>query len=367
MNEDVLLYVLALQHCPGIGDISAKKLIKKFGCAEALFKEKEHHLLMLEGVRKNALKELRDSKHLIAAEKELDFIKEERINYHYFTEESYPHRLKNCIDAPILLFSSGSIDLRQHRVISIVGTRQITAYGRTFCEELVAELAPLNPVIVSGFAYGVDICAQRAALECNLQTIGCLAHGLNQVYPKAHKKYVSQIEQHGGFFTDFWSTDMPERKNFLKRNRIIAGLSEATVVIESAEKGGSLVTADIANSYNREVFAVPGRAMDKYSVGCNNLIKQHKAHALTSVADLVYSLGWEVNTKPPQLVQKQLFVELSEVERIIYDYLELNGKQLLDVIALECKLPIPTLSSTLFGMEMKGLVRPLPGKMFEAV
>ena len=266
-----------------------------------------------------------------------------------------------------MLFSSGNINIQQKKIISIVGTRKVTSYGTAFCEELLADLAPLDPVIVSGFAYGVDICAHKAAMANGLQTIGCLAHGLNQIYPKTHKKYVAEVEANGGFYTDYWSTDPFDRKNFLGRNRIIAGLSEATIVIESAHKGGSLVTAEIAHSYHRDVFAVPGRATDPYSKGCNTLIKTQKAHLLTSAADLLYILNWELNETSKPVVQKQLFVELDTEEQKIYNFLHTNGKELLDIIALRCEVPTFQVASTLLGMELKGVVRPLPGKLFEAV
>ena len=282
-------------------------------------------------------------------------------------DENYPKYLKHCIDGPILIFQKGNIDLAQRKIISVVGTRNITSYGTSFCEQFIEELAPLNPVIISGFAYGVDICIQREAVKNGLQTIGCLAHGLNQIYPKVHAKYQAEVIKNGGFYTEFWSTSKPERENFLKRNRIIAGVSEATVVVESAEKGGSLVTADIANSYNRDVFAVPGRTTDKYSLGCNNLIKQQKAHVMTSAADLIYLLDWDIEEKKNTPIQKQLFIELDKIEQEIYTYLQNNGKQLLDSIALDCKLPIFKTSSTLLAMEMKGVIRPLPGKLFEAI
>ncbi len=266
----------------------------------------------------------------------------------------------------ILLFHRGNIDLGNKKIISIVGTRKITTYGTTFCQNLIEELAPLNPVIVSGLAYGVDICAHKAAIEKNLQNIACLAHGLNQMYPKEHKRYAQKIEENGGFISEFWSSDSFDRNNFLKRNRIIAGLSEATVVIESAEKGGSLVTADIANSYNREVFAVPGRATDNQSRGCNNLIKQQKAQLLTSAADIIYMLGWELkDDKKPR--QTQLFVELDEEEKVIFRYLKEKEKELLDTIALECNFPAFKTASILMNMELKGVIRPLPGKLFQLV
>ena len=248
-----------------------------------------------------------------------------------------------------------------------MGTRQVSAHGIDFCKKLIQDLAPLNPIIVSGFAYGVDIVAHQTALENNLQTVAVLAHGLNQIYPKSHKKYVSKIEQKGGFITEFWSTSSPEKENFVKRNRIVAGISEATIVIESAEKGGSLITALLANDYNRDVFAVPGRTTDKFSQGCNNLIKTQRAHLLTSAADLIYILNWEIHNQEKQSIQKQLFVSLNEIEQKIYDYLLAQGKTEIDQIALECDYPVFKTSSVLVNMELKGVIRPLPGKLFEAI
>lgn len=367
MSDNELIALLRLQRIPNIGDVTAKKLLDRCGSATAIFEEKQQHLLKLDGVGTYTLRGLQDAEHLKAAEEEYRFIKENDVEYSCFLDEDYPNKLKHCIDGPILLFKSGNIHLENRKLVSVVGTRNITSYGQAFCEQFIEELAPLDPIIISGFAYGVDITIQRAAMEHGLQTVGCLAHGLNQVYPKVHKKYVSSIEKNGGFLTEFWSSSNPERENFLKRNRIIAGLSEATIVVESAEKGGSLVTADIAHGYNRDVFAVPGRSSDKYSMGCNNLIKQQKAQLLTSAADLVYLLGWELDKKQKQPVQKELFIELNETEKSIYQYLQLNGKQMLDIVALECNLPIFKVSSTLLNMEMKGAIRPLPGKLFEAI
>ena len=367
MTDQQLIYALALQHVPKIGATTAKKLISHCGSAEAVLKEKAKNLLRIDGIGTLTIEGLFDRNHLHDAEQELKFIKDNHITVHYFTEDSYPERLKHCIDGPIVLFQSGNINLKEQPMVSIVGTRKITTNGVVFCEKLVEALAPFNPVIVSGFAYGTDITAQKAAIKHNLQTIGCLAHGLNQMYPKPHKKYVPDIENHGGFYTDFWSTDTFDRNNFLKRNRIIAGLSEATIVIESAEKGGSLVTADIANSYNREVFAVPGRITDSQSVGCNNLIKFQKAHLLSNPMDVPYLLNWQFELdKKPQL-QKQLFVELEPDETIIYNFLKAKDKQHLDVIALECHMPTYKLAGLLINMELKGVVRPLPGKLFTLI
>ncbi|MEO9893607.1 DNA-processing protein DprA [Aurantibacter sp.] len=367
MSENEIIALLRLQHVPNIGDVTAKKLISFCGSAAAIFENKLGNLQKIDGVGTFKLRGLLDAEHLEAAEAEFLFLQKNDMGFTYFMEPDFPAYLKHCIDGPILLFKRGNIDLSQKKIISIVGTRKITSYGTAFCEEFIEAIAPLNPIIVSGFAYGVDICAQRAAVKHGLQTIGCLAHGLNQIYPRVHGKYMADIEKNGGFFTEFWSNSSPERENFLKRNRIIAGMTEATIVIESAEKGGSLVTADIANSYNRDVFAVPGRSHDKFSVGCNNLIKQQKAQMLTSAADLVYNLGWELENKKSAVVQKQLFVELDDNEKHIYSYLQKEGKQLLDVISLDCKMPVFKVSSTLLNMEMKGVIRPLPGKLFEAI
>ncbi|MFB9051943.1 DNA-processing protein DprA [Formosa undariae] len=366
MTDDELLYVLALQHVSNIGDVGAKKLIAHCGSAQAVFKEKKHVLAKIDGIGAVRLNGLSLDTHLKVAEKELEYIKENNICCLYFESNEYPEKLKHCIDGPILMFQSGEVNLQAQRIISIVGTRKITTSGIAFCEKLIEELTPFNPLIVSGFAYGTDITAHKAAMKNGLQTIGCLAHGLNQIYPKVHKKYVAEVEKHGGFLTDFWSTSAFDRNNFLKRNRIIAGLSSATIVIESAERGGSLVTADIANSYNRDVFAVPGRTTDSLSKGCNDLIKQQKAQLLSTPLDVAYMLNWDVEQEQ-KVIQKQLFVELDDQETLIFNFLKTSDKQLLDTIAISCGLPIFKVAGVLLNMELKGVVRPLPGKLFELI
>jgi DNA processing protein len=367
MSDHEFIYTLALQNVPKIGDITAKKLIQHCGSAEAVLKEKKHNLLKIDGIGSIVIADVFNPMHLEAATKEWQFVKDNDITPLYFMDANYPEKLKHCIDSPIVLFQAGKINTHKQRMISIVGTRKITTSGIAFCEQLVEQLAVFNPVIVSGFAYGTDITAQKAALKHNLQTIGCLAHGLNQVYPKTHKKYVAEVEKNGGFLTEFWSTSNPDRENFLKRNRIIAGLSEATIVIESAERGGSLVTADIANVYNRDVFAVPGRVTDSQSMGCNNLIKQQKANLLSTPMDVPYILNWQLENDKKPAIQKQLFVELDDQEKAIYNYLKVNDKQLLDIIALECDMPIFKVAGVLLNMELKGVIRPLPGKLFELI
>ena len=367
MIKNEYVAALRLQKIPFIGDLTAKKLISHCGSPSAVFDDKRESLKKIEGVGEFIINGLKKKKYLEEALLEYEFIQQRNINCILFTDDDYPPLLRDCPDGPILLFSKGNIDLRQRKTISVVGTRNMTHYGRKFCEELIEDLAPLDPVIVSGFALGVDICVQKAAIDRGLQTIGCLAHGLNQLYPRSNSRFAPRILENGGFFTEFWSSSQPERENFLKRNRIIAGMSQATVVVESAEKGGSLVTADFAVGYNRDVFAVPGRAEDVFSRGCNNLIKQQKAHLITSAADLIYLLNWDLGMEDPKPVQKRLFVELEENEDRIYQHLLQDGKQQLDAIAISCQMPVFKVSSTLLGMEMKGVIRSLPGKEFEAV
>jgi DNA processing protein len=365
MKEEKLLAILRLQKSKAIGDILAKKLIVHVGDVEQVFREKATTLQKINGIGDHVLKYLFDEKNKECAEQELNYIKKNSIQYSYFLEDEYPINLQNCIDSPMLLFKDGNINLQNNKIISIVGTRNMSSYGRDFCTKIIADLAEYNPLIVSGFAYGVDICAHKEAIKNKLQTIAVLAHGFEQIYPKIHKKYINQVNENGGFLTEFWSEEQPLRENFLKRNRIVAGISKATIIIESAEKGGSLVTADIANSYDRDVFAVPGRTTDIYSKGCNSLIKYNRATLLTSAEDIVKMLNWDIKERPKKSIQKQLFVELNEKEQKIYNLLSEKGAQLLDVISLECAIPMYQLAAILLQMELKGVTKPLPGKMFE--
>ncbi len=367
MLEEELIAVLVLQKAKGVGDIIAKKLIAHCGSAKNVFAEKKLILQKINGVGSALLNHLFDKSNLLAAEKELNYIQKNNLTACYYQNENYPNRLKQCIDGPILLFQDGNINLDNPRVISIVGTRKMTLYGRDFVNQFIEELKPYNPIIVSGFAYGVDITAHKAAVKNKLQTIAVLAHGFEQIYPKPHKKHVHELNEKGGFYSEFWHNEDPLQNNFLKRNRIVAGMSEATIIIESAERGGSLVTADIANSYSRDVFAVPGKTTDSLSRGCNNLIKTNKAGILTSAKDLVDALNWELQLSKTSVVQKQLFIDLPKEEQMVYNYLLKEGKKHIDSIALECSAPVYKLATLLFNMEMKGVIRPLQGKLFEVI
>lgn len=368
LKKEKLLAILRLQKTKTVGDILAKKLIAATGDVTQIFEEKTSNLLKINGIGTRITKELFDKKTQKLAENELEYITKNNIATSYFLEDTYPKNLQQCIDSPILFFKDGNINLNNDRIISVVGTRNMTSYGRDFCKEIIADLKQYNPIIVSGFAYGVDICAHKEAIKNELQTIAVLAHGFDQIYPKVHKKYINEVNENGGFFTEFWHDENPLRENFLKRNRIVAGVSQATIIIESAEKGGSLVTADIANSYSRDVFAVPGKTTDLFSKGCNQLIKNNKAALLTSAEDIAKMLNWDLSqSKNPILKQQQLFIELNDIEQKTYNYLLENGKRTLDVIAIDCVIPIYKLAPMLLQLEMKGVIKPLPGKLFEAI
>ncbi len=367
LKNEELLHVLALLNTDGIGDVLAKKMIAHFGSATAVFSQRKQNLLKISGIGSSIIFALANTANFKRAEKEIEFINANDIHYFYFKDANYPTYLKHCFDAPVLLFQKGTINLKHQKIISIVGTRQMTNYGKSALDELFQGIKEYNPIIVSGLAYGVDIQAHKLALKHNLQTIAVLAHGLDRIYPTVHKKYATQILENGGLLSDFWSGTNPDRENFVKRNRIVAGLSQATIVVESAEKGGSLITADIANSYNRDVFAIPGRITDAYSRGCNQLIKTNRAAMLTSARDLAYILNWEKDTETKKIIQKELFLELSNSEKEVYNYLLKEGKQQLDIIALHCNLPIYKIATLLLNLELKGVIKPLPGKIFEAV
>ncbi len=359
--ESDLLYVLALQKIPGLGSITIKKLIEIYEDPKAIFEDNRSHQKLIKGINKDVLKALDDSSILKAASSEIEFLKSNQISPLYYKDKNYPFYLKQCIDGPVVLFKTGNFSFKQRNYLSIVGTRKCTEMGKSFCEALAYELKPYNPVIVSGFAYGIDISAHEAALKNNLDTIACFAHGFNEVYPKAHKKYVTKIEAQGAIVSEFWSTSELNRENFLKRNRIIAGLSPATLIVESAEKGGSLVTADIANSYDREVFAVPGNPYQIQSVGCNNLIKSQKAQLVSSPLDIPYLLNWKIEKE----LQSKPQIELTNEENRIFS--NLKGIMDLEELAFKADIPIYKLSSILLSLELKKLVKPIPGRKIRKI
>ncbi len=364
MSEN-LKYQIALSLIPNIGDILAKRLVAYCGSPEAVFKEKKTALEKVPGIGAayaDSVIKVNDSVFK-RAEEEISFIEKNNITPLFYLDKNYPKRLTYCEDSPVMLYFKGNTDLNTQKQISIVGTREPTDYGKKVCEKLITDLATYNVTIVSGLAYGIDICAHKAALENKLPTVCVLAHGLNKIYPSVHQQTAQKMLEQGGWLTDFMSNTNPDKENFPKRNRIVAGIADATIVVESKKSGGSLITADIANSYNRDVFAFPGRVDDICSEGCNAIIKQNKAALIQSAADLIYIMGWE-QTDVKANVQKQLFVELKPEEEQLVNVLKEKEQINIDDICLISKMPMSKVSSLLLSLEFSGIIKSLPGKMY---
>ncbi|MDP4210074.1 MAG: DNA-processing protein DprA [Bacteroidota bacterium] len=366
MRDKLLKYKIGITLIPGIGSINAKKLIAYTGNIEAVFSEKKKNLLKIPGIGDSLAANIINHSILERAEKEIEFIERYGIKYSYYLDKDYPSRLKNCEDSPVILFYKGDVEFNQTKVLSIVGTRNATDYGKECCNKLLSDLQSRrhDVLIVSGLAYGIDICAHRAALKNGFDTVAVLGHGLGTLYPAVHKATAKDITKQGALVTDFVSDTKLDRNNFVKRNRIIAGLADATLVVESAIKGGALITADIAQSYNRDVLAFPGRVGDQYSRGCNWLVKTNKAALIESVEDLEYQLGWEspLNASAPK--QTELFVEISEDEQRIVQTLRESGELPIDLICIHVDMPVSKVSALLLNLEFAGMVRSLPGKVY---
>ncbi|MCC8172242.1 MAG: DNA-processing protein DprA [Parabacteroides sp.] len=370
MTGDKLLYRIALTMIKGVGDTTARQLLEITGSEEAVFTEKRRALASIPGISNALVTEILRPEVLEAAEQELAFIEKNRITPYFFTDSEYPFRLKECADAPLLLYFKGEGRLDAAKVISVVGTRHATEYGRELTGNLIAGLSACFPdlLVVSGLAYGIDIQAHRSALQHRLPTVGVLAHGLDRIYPGAHRRTAVEMLERGGLLTDFPSGTNPDRANFVKRNRIVAGLADATVVVESAEKGGSLITADLAFSYGRDVYAFPGRVTDGCSCGCHALIRGNKAGLITSAADLIEALCWERElqaAQPP--VQGCLCFDLTADEEPVVALLRETGEAQVNQLAVTLHCPICRLSPVLFGLEMKGVVKSLPGGRYKLI
>ena len=361
-------YQIALSLINGIGSINAKKLLAYIGSPEAVFKEKKQNLLKIPGIGEKVAKEVFNKEILLKTDAEISFIEKHNISTYFYTDKDYPNRLKQYDDSPIILYFKGHANLNQQKIVSIVGTRKATAQGFENCKTLIGNLYEKGHkvLIVSGLAYGVDVQAHKSALKNELETIAILGHGLNMIYPAAHKKIAKEIVDQGGLLSELPSSAKLDPAHFVKRNRIIAGIADATVVVESAKKGGSLITAKIANDYNKDVFAFPGRVNDKYSEGCNFLIKTNQAALIESADDIEYIMGWQPSEKE-KVVQSQLFVELSKEEETIINLLRKNGKTAIDILSMQCKMPVSKVSSILLNLEFKGAVLSYPGKIYASV
>lgn len=365
-NNKDLFWLIALNLIDGIGVKNAKNLISYTGSIEAIFTEKHHALIKIPGIGNITASKIKNSSVFKRAEQELKFIEKYKIKHKSYFEKNYPHRLKQCEDAPLLFFYKGDVDFEHKKIITIVGTRKSTEYGKQNIKNLITDLATRghNPIIVSGLAYGTDIYAHKEAIKNNLQTVAVLGHGLDRVYPQAHTSIAKQIITQGALLSEFLSETNPDRQNFVKRNRIVAGLSDCTIVIESGKKGGSLITADIANSYSRDVFAYPGNITNDQSIGCNKLIKNHKAALIENILDLEYIMGWDNENKN---IQTKLVIppSLNKQEQLVFSTITKEKSINIDVLCEKTKINSSDIAIILLNLELHNIIKVFPGNMYK--
>jgi DNA processing protein len=367
MHEEQLLYQIGLTLINGIGDVNAKSLLAYCGSAKEVFKQKKGALQKIPGIGEiNAKTILTSADVLLRAEEELEFITKYKIKPLFFTDNDYPARLRFCSDGPILLYYKGNANLNCERIIGVVGTRKPSDYGKTITKNLIEDLAGSGVLILSGLAYGVDVLAHKCALENDLQTVGVIGHGLDRIYPQSHDKIAKRMVNQGGLLTDFMSGTNPDAVNFPKRNRIVAGLCDALVVVESKRTGGSLITATIANSYNKDVFAFPGEANHSLAEGCNGLIKRNRAALIENAEDLLYAMQWQETNKPKNAnKQIPLLLNLTEEEKIIIQLFSEKKSIHVDEICSATQLPVSKVSAHLLQLEFSNLIKSKPGKLYE--
>lgn len=368
MNTDERISSIALTLCPGIGHISAKRLIDAMGSATEVFGHRKDLPELLPGISPSIVSALDCPAAFLRAEREMEFVEKNRLACFTLKDSAYPSRLRECDDAPAVLFFKGNADLNRLRVINLIGTRRATDYGKQFCADFLSSLSALCPdvLVVSGLAYGIDIHAHRAALVHDLSTVAVLAHGLDRIYPYVHRNTAIDMLPHGGLLTEFLTETNPDRHNFVSRNRIVAGMCDATIVVESADKGGSLITAELAEGYHRDCFAVPGRTTDTASIGCNRLIRDNKAALLLSADDFVKAMGWTAAVEPstPAAIQRTLFPDLSEEEERIVRILTRQGDLHINTLVVEADIPVHRMTALLFELEMKGVLKPMVGGVY---
>jgi len=363
--KEELIHMMALSLVENVGPVNAKRLVAYCGSAEAVFKQKKSELELIPGVGTFIANSVLKSSTMSRVEQELKFIEKNDIQVYSYLEKDYPQRLKFAEDGPIVLYSKGKMDLNVPRVVSIVGTRKPTDYGKEFTEKLVKELVQSDVMVLSGLAYGIDITAHRAALQNELQTVAVVAHGMDDVYPGTHRSVVEKMMRNGGMLSEYMSDTNPDKENFPSRNRIVAGMSDAIIVIETALKGGSFITANLGNDYNRDVFALPGRITDEYSVGCNRLIRSNRAALMESPQDFIEAMGWQPSKNSKnKSIQPELFMELDETEMKLINLIKSKGNSGIDLLSVESGITMSQLSALLLNLEFKGAVRSLPGKIY---
>ena len=373
INQETL-YAVALTRINYFNVATSLQLYRKLGSATNIMEHRHDIRAVLPDATPRLIKALKDiSDAMRRAEKELEFDESHRIKPLVFNDDDYPQRLRECEDAPLVVYYRGTADLNKQRIISVVGTRHCTVYGQEIISKFISQLKELCPdvLVVSGLAYGVDIQAHRNALKNGFETVGVLAHGLDYLYPTAHRDTATEMLKQGGLLTEFMTSTNADKINFVRRNRIIAGTADATIVVESAAHGGGLITADMANSYGREVFAFPGNIGMPYSEGCNNLIRDNKAALITSAEDFVKTMGWEQDAKLKKArekgIERQMFPELTDDETRIVNTLQHTNDLQANIISVKCGLPISTVASTLFNLELKGIVRLYAGGVYHLI
>jgi DNA processing protein len=367
MNDE-LIYQIALTQVPQIGFVQARILVQQLGSASAIFKASQSTLEKIEGIGEIRARSIRKFSDFSESKKEIAFLEKYQVTPFFMTDPGYPQRLLNCYDFPVLLFYKGKANLNTSKIIAIVGTRSNTDYGKHFTEKVVRELSAHQVVIVSGLAFGIDAIAHKAALKNKLLTVGVVGHGLDQMYPPQHISLAKEmVKEGGGILTEFRSGVKPDKHNFPGRNRIVAGISDATIVIETGIKGGSMITADLANSYNRDVFALPGRTTDSKSEGCNFLIQSNKAILITDTKQLIETLGWEEKEKPKKIPQRQMFIQLSAEEKCIVSILSEKELVHIDELNVRSGLSSSAVAAAILNLELQNLIQSLPGKLFKLV
>ncbi|MDD4142228.1 MAG: DNA-processing protein DprA [Bacteroidales bacterium] len=359
-----LFYTIVISLTPNIGPVNGKRLITYYGSAKAVFEECGKSNGRAQIVKTSIGESLHDKNIIKTAEQELDYISGHGLKAISFLDKDYPERLKRCNDGPLIIFSRGNKIPNMEKVLAIVGTRNATEYGLFMCNRIIPALKETGVGIISGLAYGIDTEAHRVCIQNNIPTFAVLGHGLKIIYPAVNNDLSRKIEDNGAVMTEYISTTNPDRENFPRRNRIIAGLSDAVLVIEAAEKGGALITAEIAIGYNRDVFAIPGRVNDHYSTGCNMLIKRQKAVPVHSAEDIIVNMNWDKALCPITTIQQSLFYDLTDVQKIITDLLEKEGRCDLDKMLLSTQLRFGRLSQELLDLELKGIVKCLPGNIY---
>lgn len=360
-----LLYLIALTFVKGTGSVNLKTLISYCGSPEQVFKEKKSKLLKIPGVGVKLYQAIQQKGIIKKAEKELRFIEKNKINTCHFYEKEYPLRLKNCIDSPLILYQKGKCDLNKGKFLAIVGTRNATRYGKKITQSIIEDLSHLNITIVSGMALGIDAQAHQTSLQRQLPTIGVLGHPLNMMYPVHHHKLAkNMLKQNGMLLTEYASQHQVLPSNFPMRNRIIAGLSDAVLVVESSVKGGAVITANIAQSYNRDVFAVPGSIDNTFSKGCHHLMKNHKAQLVENAEDIKQFMLWTTEKKKSSLIQKQLALDLPPLEQKIVEFLHDSSGKHIEDMALHFTINQSKLASSLLNLELNGIIDCLPGNLY---